>query len=26
VIPAETFRLSEEEFSEIQGYLAQHVA
>ena len=25
VIPAETFRLSEEEFSEIQGYLAQHV-
>jgi len=26
VIPAETFRLSEEDFSEIQGYLAQHVA
>jgi aryl-alcohol dehydrogenase-like predicted oxidoreductase len=25
-IPAATFRLSEEEFSEIQGYLAQHVA
>ena len=25
VIPAETFRLSDEEFSEIQGYLAQHV-
>ena len=25
VIPAETFRLSEDEFSEIQGYLAQHV-
>ena len=24
VIPAETFRLSEEEFSEIQAYLAQH--
>jgi aryl-alcohol dehydrogenase-like predicted oxidoreductase len=24
-IPAATFRLSEEEFSEIQGYLAQHV-
>jgi aryl-alcohol dehydrogenase-like predicted oxidoreductase len=26
VIPAATFRLTEEEFSEIQGYLAQHVA
>jgi aryl-alcohol dehydrogenase-like predicted oxidoreductase len=26
VIPAATFRLSEEEFAEIQGYLAQHVA
>ncbi len=26
VIPAVTFRLSEEEFAEIQGYLAQHVA
>ena len=26
VIPAATFRLSEEEFSEIQSYLAQHVA
>jgi aryl-alcohol dehydrogenase-like predicted oxidoreductase len=26
VIPAVTFRLTEEEFSEIQGYLAQHVA
>jgi aryl-alcohol dehydrogenase-like predicted oxidoreductase len=26
VIPAETFRLSDEEFSEIQGYLVQHVA
>jgi aryl-alcohol dehydrogenase-like predicted oxidoreductase len=25
VIPATTFRLSEEEFAEIQGYLAQHV-
>ena len=25
VIPAATFRLSDEEFSEIQGYLAQHV-
>src|SRR6202041_611892 len=26
VIPAATFRLSDEEFSEIQAYLAQHVA
>jgi aryl-alcohol dehydrogenase-like predicted oxidoreductase len=26
VLPAATFRLSEEEFSEIQSYLAQHVA
>jgi aryl-alcohol dehydrogenase-like predicted oxidoreductase len=26
VMPAEKFRLSEEEFGEIQGYLAQHVA
>ena len=26
VIPAATFRLSEQEFSEIQNYLAQHVA
>jgi len=26
VIPAATFRLSDEEFSEIQNYLAQHVA
>ena len=26
VIPAATFRLSEEEFSEIQAYLAEHVA
>ena len=26
VIPAATFRLSDEEFSEIQGYLAQHVS
>jgi aryl-alcohol dehydrogenase-like predicted oxidoreductase len=26
VIPAATFRLSEEEFSDIQSYLAQHVA
>jgi aryl-alcohol dehydrogenase-like predicted oxidoreductase len=26
VIPAATFRLSEEEFSEIQNYLSQHVA
>lgn len=26
VLPAASFRLSEEEFSEIQGYLAQHVS
>jgi aryl-alcohol dehydrogenase-like predicted oxidoreductase len=26
VMPAATFRLSEQEFSEIQNYLAQHVA
>lgn len=26
VIPAATFRLSDEEFSEIQAYLAQHVS
>jgi aryl-alcohol dehydrogenase-like predicted oxidoreductase len=25
VLPAASFRLSEEEFAEIQGYLAQHV-
>jgi hypothetical protein len=26
VLPAASFRLSEEEFAEIQSYLAQHVA